>query len=228
MINAHVPSKNQSKAAAKREAKKNDSTALKFILDGLPSSIKENVEEYTYAKDLWLKLEKEYQNKRQDIEKDVEEKPIEDMKQESLQDLDGNEGKNPLDFTWRLDEEKLLTNKIEIAITLQKIEYSANISCVRMNKYGFFDFKEKVLETLEKYQEGTTMLKHLLKKKEEEIIRIKSERLKQEEENIRWKSERLKQEEEKARISKNISKDLEETRKHNVILKTQLEEAKGT
>ena len=63
VINAHVPSKNQSKAAAKREVKKNDSTTLKFILDGLPSSIKENVEEYTSARDLWLKLEKEYQNK---------------------------------------------------------------------------------------------------------------------------------------------------------------------
>ena len=121
--------------------------------------------------------------------KDVEEKPIEDMKQESLQDPDGNEGKNPPESTWRLDEEKMLKNKIEIAITLQEIKYSADINCVRMNKYEFFDFKEKVLETLEKYQEGTTMLKQLLKKQEEENIRIKSERLKQEEENIRWKSE---------------------------------------
>ena len=50
------------------EAKKNDSTTLKFILNGLPSSIKENVEEFTSARDLWLKLEKEYQNKRQDRE----------------------------------------------------------------------------------------------------------------------------------------------------------------
>ena len=80
MINAHVPSKNQSKAATKREVKNNDSTTLKFILDGLPSSIKENVGEYTSARDLWLKLEKEYQNKRQDIEKISEEKPIEDKK----------------------------------------------------------------------------------------------------------------------------------------------------
>jgi hypothetical protein len=241
MINAHVPSKNQSKAVVKREAKKNDSTALKFILDGLPSSIKENVEEYTSARDLWLKLEKEYQNKRQDTEKiteekptkdmkkkDVEEKPIKDMKQESLQDPDDNEGKNPPESTWILDEENLLKNKIEISMTLQEIEYSADINCVRMNKYDLFDFKEKVLETLEKYQDCTTMLKQLLKKQEEENIRIKSERLKQEEENIRWKSKRLKQEEDMARVSKNIYEDLEETRKYNVILKTQLEEAKGT
>ena len=63
VINAHVPSKNQSKATTKREVKKNDSTTLKFILDGLPSSIGENVEEHTYTRDLWLKLEQEYQNK---------------------------------------------------------------------------------------------------------------------------------------------------------------------
>ena len=130
------------------------------------------------------------------------------MKQETLQDPDSNEGKNPPESTWRLDEEKLLKNKIEIAITLQEIEYSANINCVKANKYYFFDFKEKVLETLEKYQEGTTMLKEVLKKQQEENIRIKSERLKQQEENIRWKSERLKQEEENARVSKNILKTL--------------------
>ena len=63
VINAHVPSKNQSKVAAKREVKKNDSTTLKFILDGLPSSIKKKVEECTSTRDLWLKLEKEYQIK---------------------------------------------------------------------------------------------------------------------------------------------------------------------
>ena len=44
-----------------------------------------------------------------------------------------------------------------------------------MNKYDFFDFKEKALETLEKYQESTTMLKQLLKKQEEENIRIQFE-----------------------------------------------------
>ena len=63
VINAYVPSKKQSKASAKKEAGKNDSTALKFILDGLPSSIKKSVGEYTSTKDLWSKLEKEYQSK---------------------------------------------------------------------------------------------------------------------------------------------------------------------
>ena len=63
MINAYVPSKKQSKVVAKKEARKNNSIALKFILDGLPSSIKKNVGEYTFAKDLSSKLEKEYQSK---------------------------------------------------------------------------------------------------------------------------------------------------------------------
>ena len=63
VINAYVPSKKQSKATAKKEARKNDSTTLKFILDGLPRSIKKNLEECTSAKDLWSRLEKEYQSK---------------------------------------------------------------------------------------------------------------------------------------------------------------------
>ena len=59
VINAHVPSKKQSKPAANKEARKNNSTTLKFIFDGLPSSIKESVGEYTSANDLWSKLERE-------------------------------------------------------------------------------------------------------------------------------------------------------------------------
>jgi hypothetical protein len=71
VINAHVPSKKQSKSTAQKEARKNNSIALKFILDGLPNSIKKSVGEYTSAKDLWSKLKKEYQSKRQHIEKNV-------------------------------------------------------------------------------------------------------------------------------------------------------------
>ena len=63
VINAYVPSKKQSKSTAQKEARKYNSTTLKFILDGLPSSIKKSVGEYTSTKDLWSKLEKEYQSK---------------------------------------------------------------------------------------------------------------------------------------------------------------------
>ena len=83
IINAYVPSKKQSKSEAQKEARKNDSIALKFILDGLPNFVKKSVGEYTSSKDLWSKLEKEYQSKRQHVEKNVEEKPTEDKKQET-------------------------------------------------------------------------------------------------------------------------------------------------
>ena len=86
VINAHVPSKKQSKSVAQKEARKNNSTTLKFILDGLPSSIKKSVGEYTSAKDLWSKLEKEYQNKLQDTEKSAEEKPTKDMKKKEVEE----------------------------------------------------------------------------------------------------------------------------------------------
>ena len=94
VINAHVPSKKQSKAAAKKEAQRNDSTTLKFILDGLPSSIKKNVEECTSAKDPWSKLEKEYQSKLQDMKQNAEEKSTEDIKQKAMKDTVIHEDKD--------------------------------------------------------------------------------------------------------------------------------------
>ena len=52
---------------------------MKFLLDGLPSSIKENLGEFTSARELWLKLEGDYQGK-------VQGKQIED-EQETEPDL---------------------------------------------------------------------------------------------------------------------------------------------
>ena len=40
-------------------------------MDGLPSSMKESVGEYTSAKDLWFKLESEYQKARPEPEKKI-------------------------------------------------------------------------------------------------------------------------------------------------------------
>ena len=53
--------------------------ALKFLVDGLSSSIQESVKDYTSAKDLWFKLEEEYLNKSQDKEKEEE---VKDEKQD--------------------------------------------------------------------------------------------------------------------------------------------------
>jgi hypothetical protein len=65
-IGGSVPLKNKSKFAAQREEKKNDALALKTILSGLSSSIKESMGQCTSTKDLWLKLEKTYQRKKED------------------------------------------------------------------------------------------------------------------------------------------------------------------
>jgi hypothetical protein len=64
-IGGSVPLKNKSKFAAQREGKKNDALALKTILSGLSSPIKESMGQCTSAKDLWLKLEETYQRKKE-------------------------------------------------------------------------------------------------------------------------------------------------------------------
>jgi hypothetical protein len=67
-IGGSVSMNNKSKFVAQREGKKNDALALKTILSGLSSPIKESMGQCTSTKDLWLKLEKTYQSKKQDIE----------------------------------------------------------------------------------------------------------------------------------------------------------------
>jgi hypothetical protein len=65
VINAANPSKKKSKDENQKEAKKNNATSLKFLLDGLPSSIRDSFGEFTSARELWLKLEEDYQGKVQ-------------------------------------------------------------------------------------------------------------------------------------------------------------------
>jgi hypothetical protein len=67
-IGGSIPLKNKSKFVAQRQEKKNDALALKTILSGLSSSIKESMGQCTTAKDLWLKLEETYQSKEEDLE----------------------------------------------------------------------------------------------------------------------------------------------------------------
>jgi hypothetical protein len=67
-IGGSVSLKNKPKFAAQREGKKNDALALKTILSGLSSPIKESMGQCTSAKDLWLNLEETYQKKKEDVE----------------------------------------------------------------------------------------------------------------------------------------------------------------
>ena len=69
MINPPASSNKKDKSAAQKEEKKDNTTALKFLMDGLPSSVKESVGEYNSTKDLWFKLESEYQETRLEPEK---------------------------------------------------------------------------------------------------------------------------------------------------------------
>jgi hypothetical protein len=67
-IGGSVSFKNKSKFVAQREAKKNDELALKTILSGLSSPIKESMGQCISTNDLWLKLEETYQKKKEDVE----------------------------------------------------------------------------------------------------------------------------------------------------------------
>ena len=101
VINPPTPSNKKGKAAAQKEANKDNSIALKFLMDGLPSLVKESVGEYTSAKDLWFKLESEYQKARPHIVKidqESEDKPLEEVnKKEYNQQEDSNKGMHSFD-----------------------------------------------------------------------------------------------------------------------------------
>jgi hypothetical protein len=59
-------SKRKSKTA--KEAKRNNSVALKEIQDGLSDQVKEKMKHYKSAKELWLQIENSYQNETQEEE----------------------------------------------------------------------------------------------------------------------------------------------------------------
>jgi hypothetical protein len=86
-IGGSVSLKNKSKFSTQREGKKNDALALKTILSGLSSPIKEIMGQCTSAKDLWLKLEETYQSK----------KDKEDIEDHSIKIIKGKESPKTLD-----------------------------------------------------------------------------------------------------------------------------------
>ena len=52
VINPLIPSNKKVKSATQKEAKKDNTTALNFLMDGIPSSVKESIGEYSSTKDL--------------------------------------------------------------------------------------------------------------------------------------------------------------------------------
>ena len=65
---------------------------MKFLLDGLPSSIKDSLGEFTSARELWLKIEEDYQGKVQgkQLEEEIEPDPIHEEVDQVLAKDDGN------------------------------------------------------------------------------------------------------------------------------------------
>ena len=85
VMNPPAPSNKKGKSTAQKKENKDNTTALKFLMDGLPNSVKEHVGEYTSAKDTWFNLESEYQNERPEPEnayQELEDKPPKDINQE--------------------------------------------------------------------------------------------------------------------------------------------------
>ena len=60
VINPPTASNKKRKSVAQKEAKKDNTTTLNFLMYGFPSLVKEIVGEYTSSKDLWFKLEINY------------------------------------------------------------------------------------------------------------------------------------------------------------------------
>ena len=219
---------------------------MKFILDGIPSFVKESVGEYSSAKDLWLKLEKDYQGRRQDTKKNKEVKPTKDAKQEVMQDSIINEGKNPpKSFNCCNpkydDEEDLSELKDEIIATLEELGMGPEYySSIEVDKDAFNNLESRVMDVIEKlenYQKENGVLKQQIKKyeKSKEAEKVMSElklQLEQKKNEIKkLKTEVSDQLEETKKLHDQLNKsfeDLEETREINVILKTQFEEAKRT
>ena len=109
VINPPAPSNKKGKSTAQKEAKKDNTTALKFLMDGLPISVKESAKEYTLAKDLWFKLEAGYQKARPEPKKTDQESedipPKEVNQEEEKQEEDSNKGMDSCDYNDRLCDE---------------------------------------------------------------------------------------------------------------------------
>ena len=82
-------------------------------MDGLSSSIQESVKDYTSTKDLWFKLEEEYQKKNQDKEKEAK---VKDEKQEEKQVQASNtsEGKySSMDDNFECNDDEVVLTEDE-------------------------------------------------------------------------------------------------------------------
>ena len=173
-----APSNKKGKLAAQKEAKKENTTALKFLMDGLPSSVKESVGEYTSAKDIWFKMESEYQKARPEPEKadqKSEDKPPEELNQEEdKQEEDSSKGMNSCDYDSLCDEiEKVLADDDEAMLKAKQriINYVCNIDLradwflnkVDLNQSDYKMFRMKTFDYMDNLQKQNVELKSCLR-----------------------------------------------------------------
>jgi hypothetical protein len=147
--------KNKSKFAAQRKGKKNDALALKTILSGLSSPIKESMGQFTFAKDLWLKLEETYQRKKEDIEynsinSNEGKESCDDVgKKEDLENI-SNEGK---ESSQTLDCNNSKCDDVDYFSTSE--EENLEIVCVEFDgSYSMERIEEELLELQKKVEGG--------------------------------------------------------------------------
>ena len=84
VISLPIMSNKKTKSTTQKEAKKDNITALKLLMDGLLNSLKESVGEHTSSTDIWFKLESESKKERPEPEKtdrEHEKKHSEELKQ---------------------------------------------------------------------------------------------------------------------------------------------------
>jgi hypothetical protein len=137
-IGGYVPLKNKSKFASRTEGKKNDALALKTILSGLSSPIKERMGQCTYAKDLWLKLEETYQSKKE--KEEIEDHSIKIIKgKESSKNLECIVSK--CDFEKISSEDKESSND-STKEDLEDISNKGKKSCDGVGKKEHIEGKE--------------------------------------------------------------------------------------
>jgi hypothetical protein len=197
-------SKNISKFATQIRVKKNNEVALKILLNGLSDTVKASMGLCTSAKELWMKLEKMYQIKREVIE-DI---PIKDEKEDSAinkgKDSPQSSNCNNVDIEFspaskEEDSDTIEENFVsiypmeEVEEELSKIKHKVDWGFGEYNyDHDYSDYiylYEYTKEFLEKNQKHILEIKEMLKdnekviseqdiqleEKEEEIDKLKNE-----------------------------------------------------
>ena len=124
--------------------------------DGLSSSIQESVKDYTSTKDLWFKLEEEYQKKNQDKENEAK---FKDEKQEEkqVQDSDTSEVKySSMDDNSECTDDEVLTEDEEKVQLKANNAFTSTMSYIDLRSNP--RLKNKMLRSFEKYKEETKTL----------------------------------------------------------------------